>query len=180
MTGFSFTASSFTKPNLCPQSDNQSWGFPQQVPHGHTHQGSGGCVSGPRLLQHALTCPEFLTPGVISPRAISGSDAFFFFCITPGNKGGVTFLSMLSSGYVPLSPHDANFHPYKDIFCRAVFFWCNFGDKQMAIGLWRCYWIVTAGNKVPAEKSTVWLPYSKLSYQLWQLRKRNEYISVRW
>lgn len=94
---------------------------------------------------------------------------WFFPCVTTGKKGGVPFLSILSSGYVPASPHDANFHPYNDIFCRAVFSWCNFGDEQMAIGLWRCYWIVTAGNKVPAEHSTVWLPYSKLSYQHWQL-----------
>ena len=91
----------------------------------------------------------------LDPLNTHGSGAFFFFCITTGNKGGVTFLSILSSGYVPLSPHDVHFHPYKNIFCRAVFSWCNFRDKQMAIGLWRCYWIVTAGNKVPAEKSSL-------------------------
>lgn len=104
----------------------------------------------------------------------------FFFCIVTDNKDGITFLSILSSWYVPLS---ANFHSYKDIFRREVFSWSNFRDKQMAIGLWRCYWIVTAGSKVLAEKSTVWLLYPKLSYQHWQLRKRKEYISfllVKW
>lgn len=63
------------------------------------------------------------------PLNTCGSDVLFFSVIT-GNKGGVTFFSILSSGYVPLSPHDANFHPYKDIFCRAVFSWCNFGTSK--------------------------------------------------
>lgn len=140
-------------------------------------QGSGGCVSGQCLLQCLLKHPVFLTPRINSPRASSHiwthcthtAQVFFFSCVTTGNKGDVPFLSILSSVYVPASPHDVNLHPYKDIFCREVFPWCNFGDEQMAIGLWRCYWIVTAGNKVPAEHSTVRLPYSKLSYQHWQL-----------
>lgn len=134
------------------------------------------CTYTPRVRSHLLKSQLWY----LYPPNTHGSDAFFFFCITASNKGNVTFLSMLSSGYAPLSPHDANFHPYKDIFCRAVLPWCNFRDKQMVTGLWRCYWIVTVGNKVPAEKSTVWLPRSKLSYQLWQLRKRNVYVSFCW
>lgn len=86
---------------------------------------------------------EFLTPKLIFPGASSGiwthwiqtAQIFkFFFCVTTGNKGDVPFLSILSSGYVPASPRDANFHPYKDIFCRADFLGVTSGMSKWQEG----------------------------------------------
>lgn len=174
---FSVTTSSSKNSSQSPLCDNQSWGFPQLEPHrwakGLEDVFQGSVCSSVCLNTQCFWLPESTPqePALISePTVHTQLRCFFFFsCVTTGNKGDVPFLSILSSVYVPASPHDVNLHPYKDIFCREVFPWCNFGDEQMAIGLWRCYWIVTAGNKVPAEHSTVRLPYSKLSYQHWQL-----------
>lgn len=117
----------------------------------------------------------FLTPKVISPRSISRiwthwTQLRFFFPVSLLEIKVVSHFYLYCLQVMFQHLHTMpNVHPYEDTFCREVFPWCNFRDEQMAIGLWRCYWIVTAGNKVPAEHSTVWLPYPKLSYQHWQL-----------